>query len=609
MKDEEEVRTASEQLMEKASGKITRRLLLRTGAAAIGGLTAASAGMGSTADAQRKLSAEQASGHPAGKRSSKPSSFLDLLRAPDEVTAFQRFESTMPAGMIPLRRSGEQWMAAQAVVEARMERDGLALTLAAPSTPIAAVHVRWHVEVTPELKVLGDAWERSYGELGWRNVIPERVMPWYFATCDDAACHGYGVKTDVRALCFWQLDSQGVSLWLNVANGGNGVQLGERRLTMATVVTRRGADGADSIGAVAALCKAMCGRASRPTAPIYGANDWCYSYGRSTAETILRDTEFIAELSPAGGVRPFSVIDGGWSEGTAAWPDMGKLAGEIKQRTVRPGIWIRPLEAPRDAARGLLLKGARFGGRRDRVGGLAYDPTIPEACEKIRAKLRQVTEWGYEMVKHDFSTYDLLGQWGFEMGPQPTPPGWSLNDPSRTNAEVIAEFYALLREAAGDKVLLDGCNTIGHLGQGIFDLQRTGDDTSGHQWERTRRMGVNTAAFRLPQHGSFFTVDPDVVGITDAVPWEFNRQWLDLLARSGMTTLVSAGPLAHGPEQRAALRAAFQVAAAGGVGAKPVDWMETSAPELWRAAVGAGRERDRRYRWSGQEGASPFLSP
>ena len=31
--------------------------------------------------------------------------------------------------------------------------------------------------------------------------------------------------------------------------------------------------------------------------------------------------------------------------------------------------------------------------------------------------MREATGWGYEMVKHDFSTYDLLGQWGFEMGP------------------------------------------------------------------------------------------------------------------------------------------------------------------------------------------------
>jgi alpha-galactosidase len=307
------------------------------------------------------------------------------------------------------------------------------------------------------------------------------------------------------------------------------------------------------------------------------------------------------------------VIDGGWTSGTAAWPDMGQLAAGIKHRTARPGIWIRPLEAPKDAApkdaaAGLLLPNSRFAHRRERANEFAYDPTVPEARERIRAKLRQAVEWGYEMVKHDYSTYDLLGQWGFEMGPQPSLPGWSLHDHSKTNAEAIADLYTLIRESAGDQMIIDGCNTVGHLGQGAFDLQRIGDDTSGHQWERTRRMGVNTLSFRLPQNGTFFTVDPDLVGLTEAVPWEFNRQWLDVLARSSAATIVSSSPTMRGPEQQAALRVAFQIASAGGVGARPVDWMETSTPERWQAAKGASPEPDRKYAWSGAEGVSAFLS-
>ena len=596
-------------LPENVKSSVTRRSFLRQGTVAIGSITAVSAGCVSAVGAQAGPGANPGTVEKAGKPSIKSSSFIDLLRVPDAITAYRRFEVTPQAGKVVLERSGEEWHGGQIVVESKVEQGSLVLTLAAPSTPIAAVHVRWRVGVSLSLRALGDAWERSYGDLGWRNVIPERVMPWYFATYDDAACHGYGVKTDARSLCFWQLDFQGVSLWLNVANGGDGVELGLRSLTIATVVTRRGADGEDAMEAVAGLCRLMCARTSRPISPIYGANDWDHSYGQSTADSILQDTDFLAELSPTGGVRPFSVIDGGWSNGTAAWPDMKKLADEIRRRTVRPGIWIRPLEAPQKTARGLVLPDVRFGGKKERARELAFDPTIPEAQEKISAKLSEAAGWGFEMVKHDFSTYDLLGQWGFEMGPQPTVPGWSLNDRSRTNAEVIAELYALIRRSAGEPILLDGCNTVGHLGQGVFDIQRTGDDTSGRQWERTRRMGVNTVAFRLPQQGTFFTVDADMVGITDAVPWEFNRQWLDVLARSGTATIISAGPPARGPEQRAAIREAFQIAAAGGAGVKPVDWMQNSAPEHWWSGKGTGAHKEFRYNWSGLDGASPLLSP
>jgi alpha-galactosidase len=566
---------------QQSADLVTRRSFLRNGAAALGGITAVSAS--------------------GDDRTSPPSSYLDLLRAPDLVTVYENFAQREPGGRIALERKGEQWRGGQVLVETVVKQDALVFMLAAPSTPVVAVHVRWSLPVTPSLRTLGDAWERSYGELGWRELIPERAMPWYFATHDGGTCHGYGVKTDAAALCFWQLDPEGVSLWLNVANGGNGVELGQRQLTIASVVTRRGVEGESSHGAVAGLCRKLCARATRPTVPIYGANDWNYSYGKSTAETILRDTEFIVELSPSGGVRPFSVIDDGWRKGPPAWPDMGQLAADIKRTTARPGIWIRPLEAPPGTAGGLLLPAARFGEKTARARELAYDPTVPESQEKIRAKMREATGWGYELVKHDFTTYDLLGQWGFEMDALPTLPGWSLHDRSRTNAEVIASLYALLREAAGELTMLDGCNTISLLGQGIFDLQRSGDDTSGRLWERTRRMGVNTLAFRLPQHGAFSALDADMVGITEAIPWEFNRQWLDAVARSGTVTFIAAGPPARGPEQRAAIREAFRIAVAGGAAARPVDWMDSSTPERWQAT---GTEL--RYRWSGAEGASAF---
>ncbi len=575
-------------LRETASGAVTRRSFLKTA----GSLTAATAAA-PLASAQVPVS--------------RASSFLDILRVPDAITVYTGFNKTVPTGSLALERSGEQWGSAGVLVESKLQQDSLMLTLSAPSTPVTVVHVRWRVPVPPTLRALGDAWERSYGDLGWRNLIPERVMPWYFATHDGALCHGYGVTTDAAAFCFWQLDPEGVSLWLNVTSGGDAVELGSRRLALATVISHRGSDGEDAQQSTAALCRAMCARPSRFAGPVYGANDWYYSYGSSTAESILRDTDFVVALSPQNGVRPFSVIDGGWTNGTPAWPDMGALAAAIRQRTARPGIWIRPLEALAGTPQTLLLPAARFGDRTARAAALAYDPTIPEAREKISAKLRQLAHWHYEMVKHDFSTYDLLGQWGFEMGPQPTLPGWSFSDRSRTNAEVVAALYALVREALGPHTLIDGCNTVGHLGQGIFDMQRTGDDTSGRQWERTRRMGVNTLGFRIPQHGTFFTQDADAVGITDAVPWEFNRQWLDVLARSGTATIVSAGLPARGAEQRAALREAFAMAAAGDARARPLDWLDTSAPEQWSAATAHAQEQ--RYHWSGNSGASPFLSP
>ena len=131
----------------------------------------------------------------------------------------------------------------------------------------------------------------------------------------------------------------------------------------------------------------------------------------------------------------------------------------------------------------------------------------------------------------------------------------------RTTAEVIADLYQAIRTAAGDALVI-GCNTVSHLSAGVFEICRVGDDTSGREWARTRKMGVNTLAFRGAQHGAFYVADPDCVGVTTAIPWAQNRQWLDLLARSGTMLFVSLAPDALGDDQRRDLRAALALAAA-----------------------------------------------
>src|SRR5205823_11246671 len=106
-------------------------------------------------------------------------------------------------------------------------------------------------------------------------------------------------------------------------------------------------------------------------------------------------------------------------------------------------------------------------------------------------------------------------------------------------AEIILDMYQAIREAAGPMYLI-GCNTVSHLSAGLFELYRIGDDTSGEEWDRTRKMGVNTMGFRLVQHNTFYAADGDCVGLTPKVPWAKNEQWLRLLAESGAPLFISA---------------------------------------------------------------------
>jgi alpha-galactosidase len=184
-----------------------------------------------------------------------------------------------------------------------------------------------------------------------------------------------------------------------------------------------------------------------------------------------------------------------------------------------------------------------------------------------------------------------------------TDAGWSFADRRRTNAEIISSFYDTIRNAAGDAVVL-GCNTVGHLAAGVVDAQRTGDDTSGRHWERTRRMGINTLAHRLVQHRRFFSLDADCVPCTPQVPWQLNRQFLDLVARSGTALFVSVDPRSRNDQTDADLAAALRIALDGGTPAEQVraiDAPYATTPVDWRFG-----ELERHYDWSEPYGGNPL---
>jgi alpha-galactosidase len=159
--------------------------------------------------------------------------------------------------------------------------------------------------------------------------------------------------------------------------------------------------------------------------------------------------------------------------------------------------------------------------------------------------------------------------------------GWSFANRTQTTAEVISDLYRTIRDAAGDDVVIIGCNTISHLCAGMFELNRIGDDTSGNEWRRNPQMGVNTLAFRAPQQGSFYGADADCCPITKRLEWKKARQWLDLVSRSGTPLFVSVDRTAVTPQIRDALRDALAVASRAAPLAEPIDWMETRTPREW----------------------------
>ena len=307
--------------------------------------------------------------------------FLDLGRVPDGVFA-QTESEYRPLATGP----GGRWTGGSGIVATTTPgAEGVTVTLASPAVAVKRLHLRWRGSLADVRLILGDAWERAYGDLEWRGWVPDRVMPWYFATSTGALTHGYGVRTNCAAFCYWQVDPEGISLWADVRSGAAGVRLGERTLVVCDVVCRAGHEGESAFDAVRALCRAMCPAPRLPGEPVYGSNDWYWAYGKNSADSVRADARHIVELSPTGGIRPFAVIDDGWQperrggRNGAPAPGTGETRSSPTWRGspgtsggigARPGIWIRPLLAPADAPDDWRLPRSRE----------SLDPSVPEVA-------------------------------------------------------------------------------------------------------------------------------------------------------------------------------------------------------------------------------------
>lgn len=476
-----------------------------------------------------------------------------------------------------------------------LKDDLLLAELTAEQTPLCYLRLRWHF--TPEekraepVRIYGDAWERAGGNLEWRGIVPERCMPWFALVSNGTDAEqaregrkteGFGVKTQPGALCFWQYDASGVTLWMDVRNGGRGVILGGRTLRAAEILFRT-YENCTAFEAGQQFCRGMSRGVRAPKHPVYGANNWYYAYGVSSHDQILEDARIVSDLCAGNENAPYMVIDDGWSpnpkngpwdRGNAAFPDMPALAASIRAWGVRPGIWVRYI-CDEDHVCGLpdgwhLSYNASY-----------LDPSHPGVLEYIRKTTRRFVDWGYQLIKFDCSTQDILGRRGYKIPYVIAEDGWHFHDRSKTSAEIITNFYRAIREAAGDDVALIGCATISHLSAGLVELGRTGADINGMSWDITRRMGVNTLAFRMMQHGAFYAVDADCVGVTGKIPWAQVGQWLDILSKSGTPLFVSCKPDVLTDAQLAELREAYARNSVQRDTLIPLDWMENICPARW----------------------------
>ncbi len=443
------------------------------------------------------------------------------------------------------------------------------------------IELHWEAPDDDDIIVLGDAWERTYGNIEFLPLGKnDRYMPWYFIATNKKESFCFGVKTGINSFVSLTYDKNGITALVDCRNGGNGVHLNGRKLHAATFLFA-GYDNADILSCLKDYCRKLCDKPVLPKQRVYGGNNWYYAYGKSSYKQIISDAKLQVGLAQGIDNKPFQVIDDCWQPKKCCGPwypnrkfkDMEKLAGEIKEMGARPGIWIRLL---RNKDRAIKRNMRILRGRKRQY----LDPTHPAVQEYIRADIERIRGWGYELLKHDFTTADLFGDYGGSLTSTITKiDNWHFYDKTKTNAEIVLDFYRLIKDAAGDMLII-GCNTVSHFSAGLVHIYRTGDDTSGREWDRTRDMGVNTLAFRLAQNEAFYMCDADCVGILkDYIPWEKNKQWLHLLSYSNTPLFVSCSDDIDA-EKREDLSRAYKVFNESH-DFRPIDIFEGKLPKKW----------------------------
>jgi alpha-galactosidase len=205
---------------------------------------------------------------------------------------------------------------------------------------------------------------------------------------------------------------------------------------------------------------------------------------------------------------------------------MSRLSEEIQEAGFMPGLWLAPFIAKpgaqllHDNPEWVLRNhwnlptnpGFTFG-----TFSRAIDVSHPDFLEHLQGLISKIThEWGYNYLKLDFLYAGAL-------------PGVRFDD-TQTRAQALYKALGVIRQSAGEGVLLLGCGCPLGSGVGIFDMMRIGPDVApvwspsyrGIQFPFTNEPGfpsvrnaMQAAINRGFLHRRWWVNDPDCVLVRD----------------------------------------------------------------------------------------------
>ena len=458
-----------------------------------------------------------------------------------------------------------------------------------------------------DVKLLTDSWERCYGDAGVRTLSVGAPVR--------SAWDVHLTDTRNRINCtlsYFQIPSGKLSFHLKQQADGEAADLTVRSEThagthgVAVMPNETFSSGEIMIrftegsvfDALESYAELIATRNSIPKPAIIpvGWVDWYFAKGLTTEKDILENLDFLArELKDFGleyvqldsgwqlGIEtsppPHNVIAGGpWVPNSKFSRGMQWYAEKIKERGLKPGIWVRPFQ---------MVDGATE--RREHPEWFnkkgQMDFSNPEVLERVRTLFRLlVNEWGYGYIKYDFPSYDLFDAWG----PTLFDDHWAhINPHTNTITGIQAYRNALeaIRASVRDTPLL-ACNSIMTSTLGLANVFRIGDDVG--DWNRTFTYGVRSVGARYYTNGVFWANDPDCLLVREPFTIEQARMWASLVALSGGVVFISERLHELPTDRLDIIKKAMPVYRNPGKGyafGRPMDLLENDPPEFWNLEV------------------------
>lgn len=522
--------------------------------------------------------------------------FPTIMRMPDNVKGatdenFYRFEERDEA--CPIK------------YEIKVENGSAKVTVFPSGSPVRYLRLRFNADFSQVEKVYADDWARAsmVHPLEWRTIIPDRRMPWFVQLKIGETYACYGVKTGANCFASWYLDSYGITLMLNIGCGNQGTDLKEP-IVACEIVECFSNQGENAYEVAERFAGLMCEKPVFPKTPVFGTNNWYWAYGDISEEIVLQETDYLIEMAKGCKNKPYLIIDDGWqlhrkNEGDMSYNggvwepnekfgDMKGLVDKIHAKGALAGLWFRPLltlgELPEEA---ILCKGCH---------GDILDLTHPLVIKKAEEDARRIKEWGFDLIKHDFTTIDTFGNWQDACDIINDKNQWDRDrvfyDNSLPLATALKNLFKAIQKGAGDLDVI-GCNVIGHLSAGIHSMHRAGADTSGRVYEITRSHGMN-AMMRQPLNKTFYMIDPDCASFTEKVNSELNLDFLEMCAITGVTTLASVKPGILTKEEMKRINEIFLLADKGGYDYVVKNYDKVSCPDTFVSRDG---KNEKRFNW------------